>query len=331
MKHHLVDLMEGDRDSWTVAPNRERYKHQIDDIAEGDADIETVTLGRHDKHWERVFTFPRLVELTLHEPSQKQMSAVSGLKTVRRLRVTHARPKSIECIAALHDLEELVLEYVSGFDDLSPLRGLRNLRALHLENLRRVSDFGGLAGLDSLRYLAIFGTTDRDQPIADFAFLKQLPRLEVLRLTWFRCKAPYPAMLPACELRSLKRLHLRSDFLDASEYALLEEALPGVEGALWGPYHEWSYGSVELPPDDPRSALPVAVLRERHPEVSVRFSGTRWIPDPTQVWFTFTGRGAGRVKRGSASAEAKCREREDAYAALKSKARELLRQRGDAE
>jgi hypothetical protein len=331
MKHHLVDLMEGDRDYWTVAPNRERYKHQIDEIAEGDPDVEIVTLGRHDKHWERVFTFPRLVELTLQEPSQKQLSAISALKTVRRLRVTHARPKSIECIAALQDLEELVLEYVSGFDDLSPLRGLRKLRALHLENLRRVSDFGGLAGLESLRYLAIFGTTDREQPLVDFHFLSRLPRLEVLRLTWFRCKAPFPAMLPASELRSLKRLHLRPDFLDASEYALLEEALPGVQGAQWGPYHEWAHGVVELPPNDPRAALAIPLLRERHPEVSVRIDGTRWIADPNQIWFTFTGRGAGRVKRGSASAEAKCREKAAAYAALKAKARELLQRRAGAE
>ena len=37
---------------------------------------------------------------------------------------------------------------------------LKRLRALHVENLRRVSDFSGLAGLDSLRYLAIHGTLD---------------------------------------------------------------------------------------------------------------------------------------------------------------------------
>ena len=29
-------------------------------------------------------------------------------------------------------------EYVSGFNDLTPLRNLKRLRALHLENLRRV-------------------------------------------------------------------------------------------------------------------------------------------------------------------------------------------------
>ncbi|WP_295152734.1 hypothetical protein [uncultured Campylobacter sp.] len=66
------------------------------------------------------------------------------------------------------------MEYVSGFCDLSPLRELKSLRSAHFENLRRASDFSGLSGMASLRYLCINGTLDWDQPIVDFEFLKGL-------------------------------------------------------------------------------------------------------------------------------------------------------------
>lgn len=105
---------------------------------------------------------------------------------------------------------------------------------------------------------------------------------------------------------------------------------PGAKGAQWGPYHGWSYDSIALPLDDPSAALPMHVLRERHPEVLVRCDGSLWIPDPNQVWFTFTGRGAGRVRRGSAGADTKCREKADVYAVLKAKVRELLQRRAGA-
>ena len=79
-------------------------------------------------------------------------------------------------------MRELVLEYVSGFYDLSPLKELKSLKSAHFENLRRVSDFSGLSGIASLRYLGINGTLDWDQPIKDFEFLRDLGALEALKL-----------------------------------------------------------------------------------------------------------------------------------------------------
>lgn len=70
--------------------------------------------------------------------------------------------KNTNFLAELPLLQELVLEYVSGFCDLSPLRELKSLRSAHFENLRIVSDFSGLSGIASLRYLCISGTLDWD-------------------------------------------------------------------------------------------------------------------------------------------------------------------------
>ncbi len=287
MKHHFGDLLDREGDYWTVVPNRDRYAFGIDGVPAGDDRITVATIGADDETWRNVFTFPNLEELTLHGPSREQLDAIAELSALKRLRITHARPEEIGFLGALTNVEELVLEYVSGFSDLSPLRSLTRLKSLHVENLRRVSDFGGLAGLSSLRYLRIDGTLDWKQPIADFEFLRGLPNLEVLSFGRIVTKAAYPAALPVLGLGKLERLKLPWNMLAAEEYALLEVGLPGVEGAAWGPWTRFAWSGGE-------------------------------------EWFEFTGKGAGRVKCGHASADRKCADYAATYDRLKAEAEKVI-------
>ncbi len=326
MRHHFGDFLDRDGGYWTIVPNRERYCYRIGDVPEGSPEITIVTIGKDDERWERVRTLPHLEELTLHEPTKEQLAGLGALRTVKRLRITHARPKDIDFICAMTGVEELVLEYVSGFSDLSPLRHLTRLRALHLENLRRVSDFGGLSGITSLQYLSIYGTLDWKQPIRDFEFLHGLPSLEVLGMFQVITKAVYPALLPALSLRKLKQIRLASSYFDTAEYALLEEGLPGVEGASWGPYRFFAYKYVAMPKNDVRAHLPDDVIHANHQDVLIRPDGSREVADPDSQWFEFTGKSAGRVKCDSTAAEVKCREQATRYTAMKKAARAAIKQ-----
>ena len=287
MKHHFGDLLDRDGDYWTIVPNRERYAYQIADVPDGSTEITVATIGSGDDCWRKVFTFPQLEELTLHEPSPGQLLAIADLPRLKRLRLTHARPKDIEFIRSLQNLEEVVLEYVSGFEDLSPLRSLTHLKSLHLENLRRVKDFSGLSGINSLRYLSIDGTLDWKQPILDFEFLRGLPNLEVLAFGQIISKAIFPAMLPALTLQKLQRLRLSWSMLATEEYALLEVGLPDVKGTQWGPFTRFPFGA------------------------SVQ-------------WFEFTGKGAGRAKCGLAASDLKCAEVTKKYELLKKDAARVI-------
>lgn len=307
-----------------MASNRERYAHRLDDQPAADSEVTVLTVGKHDETWSRARAFPSLEELTLHEPSTEQLAWAGSLKSVKRMRITHARPRTIEFIGTMSGIEELVLEYVSGFTDLAPLSALPALRALHMENLRGVSDFGGLAGAERLRYLAIYGTSDREQPISDLEFLRGLGELEVLALWQVKCRAPYPAMLPAVGLRNLKVLRIHRSYLATEEYALLEEGLGGVEGASWGPHGTVARSQIELPADDARARLTDESIRSLHPEVSLHYDGKRFIADPASRWFEFTGRGAGSVKCSSPNADAKCREKSTHYTLMKHQARALV-------
>jgi hypothetical protein len=329
MRHHFGDLLDREGGYWTITANRERYAYRIGDVPARSREVTIVTIGKDDEHWARALTLPNLEELTLHEPTKEQLLAVGVLGSLERLRITHARPQSIDFIASMRGVEELVLEYVSGFGDLAPLRELKRLRSLHLENLRGVSDFSGLSGIASLEYLSVNGTTDWKQPIEDFEFLRGLPGLEVLSLWQVITNRPYPALLPALDLEKLKKLRIHGSYLAPEEYALLEEGLGGVEGASWGPYRTVAYAQLELPRDDVRAHLPRDVIVANHPEVTVHHDGSRKVDDPASRWFEFTGKGAGRVKCDSTTAEKRCRAYADRYAALRRQARFLIdRRRG---
>jgi Leucine-rich repeat (LRR) protein len=330
VRHHFGDLLDRDGGYWTVIPNRERYAHRIGDVPAGSPEITIVTIGKDDEHWSRALTLPNLEELTLHEPTLEQLLAVGKLRSVKRLRITHARPRTIDFIGSMVGVEELVMEYVSGFNDLAPLGNLKNLRSLHMENLRRVSDFSGLSAATNLKYLAVYGTTDWQQPIDDFEFLRGLTRLEVVALWQVVCRDPYPAMLPVLSLKNLKKLRIYGSYLATEEYALLEEGLHGVEGATWGPYRTVATSRLELPSDDFRNHLPVELIRAQHPEVLVRYDGKRLIEDPDSRWFEFTGRGAGKVKCSSSTAEARCRERAEQYDQMKKRARSIINNKSNS-
>jgi hypothetical protein len=325
MKHHFGDFLDREGDYWSVIPNRERYAYAIGDVPSGSKEIVTVTIGKDEKNWDRIFTFPNLVEITLHEPSKEQIEQLSQLTRIKRLRITHAKLKNIEFLSTLTNIEELVLEYVSGFSDLSPLHKLKKLKSLHLENLRRVSDFSGLKNIANLRYLRIDGTLDWKQPILNFDFLKTLPNLEVLSFGQVINKTEFPAFLPVLALKKLKRINMPNNMFAAKEYALLSVGLAGIKGADWMSFSRASYSTLPLPPDDIRFHLPEEIIRKNHPDVLIVYTGQRQINNPNDEWFEFTGKNAGRVKSRSANAEAKCAEYTEIFEAMKNEARAIIK------
>jgi len=324
MKHHFGDMLDRDGGYWTIVPNRERHAYAIGNVAAGSKEITVVTIGRNEDNWERIFTLPNLEELTLHEPGKEQLHAISKLTELKRLRITHASPKDIEFISSLINVEELVFEYVSGFSDLAPLRHLTRLRSLHLENLRGVQHFDGLTGIASLRYLRIDGTLDWKQPISDFEFLKGLPNLEVLSFGLIINNSPYPALLPVLALNKLQTIRVPTNMLAADEYAFMEVALPNVEGASWEPFTRHGYSRIPVPPDDIRARLPDELIRSNHPEVYISYKGGRFIDDPENEWFEFTGKKAGRAKCNSPKSKEKCDEYTKKYQLMKEKARKVI-------
>lgn len=229
MKHHFADLLDRSGDYWTTIPNRERFAYFADSNIPNKEEVKILTISRtHDRaDWEQVFECPNLEELTLHEPGKEQIQAIRRLTNVKRLRVTFFRALDVDFISDLQNLEELVLEYVSGFSDLDPLRRLKKLKSVHLENLRRVTDFGGLAGSESLRYVHICGTTDWSQPVQDFAFLSDIPNLEILSLGFGvrLLNLSYPIFESLIRHKKIKQIRIGRAFCSLEDYAFAEVLL----------------------------------------------------------------------------------------------------------
>lgn len=239
MKHHFVDLLDRSGDYWTTIPNIERYAYNAETNIVDKENVKILTINKKQHNWHQVFDCKNLEELTLHDPSKEQVQAIAKLNQLKRLRITFFRTADINFIGELENLEELILEYVSGFTDLSPLSSLSKLKSVHFENLRRVSNFDGLRGLKTLRYLHIDGTVDWNQPIEDFEFLGGLPNLEVLSLGFITIKKKFPAFLPILNLKKLKKIKIGRATLSTNEYAFLQVALPNVQGCSWALY--WDY------------------------------------------------------------------------------------------
>jgi hypothetical protein len=187
----------------------------------------------------------------LHEPNKEQIESIINLTQIKRLRISFLRTNDIEFIINFQNLEELVLEYVSGFSDLSPLKKLKKLKSLHFENLRKVSNFDGLRGIESLKYLYIDGTLDWKQPIDNFSFLEDILNLEVFAIGFIVTKTEYPAFLPVLKLNNLKKLKIGMATIETKEYAFLETALPNVKccnfsDTTWTPTYQINEGFIEF-------------------------------------------------------------------------------------
>lgn len=301
MKFHWGDFLDRESGHWAIIPNAERFNYHFEDIASAPKSTTILTITKNDQNWETAAKLPFLEELTLDNPNPAQLEFVSQLWRIKRLRISHARPKTLDFLSRLDQLEELVLEYVSKFTDLSPIGSVKNLRSLYIENLRGVRDFSGLEGARKLLHLSITGTLDWAQPIEDFGFLSSLKRLEILHLKQIRSHAKYPALLPLCELKELQKIYIYPSAFPLEEYAALEANIPNVKGAVRDPVERVVWGTRPVPSDDIRSKLPVEVLKEKYPEVFITYDGRRM--EPFEWKYLFLGKGERSISCDSKTAE----------------------------
>ncbi|MCB2085043.1 MAG: leucine-rich repeat domain-containing protein [Sphingomonadaceae bacterium] len=310
MKHHFGDFLDREGDYWHLIPNAKRWAYHHGDLTEAPANTDILTLTRNDKNWRYVTRLEHLRELTLHEPSREQLECVDELTNLRRLRITHAQPKNLNFLTNLNDLQELVLEYVSGIEELSAVGNLPKLRSLHLENLRRVKDFSGLQSSGSLRYISVDGTMDWRQPIETMDFLASIRTIEVLRLMAVRLLSPYPVFASLVEAPRLRKVVIAMNAVELKDFAYLHARRPDVDGAVRPAF---VFHDAERRPVHPRD------IRFRMPEAEflkitralIDDEGHRFIDQPSRAFLL--GKGARYVEGERHKVEDACRVHAEQY------------------
>ncbi len=310
MKHHFGDFLDRSLGHWSICPNRDRWAFHVDDVKDVPSDQSTLTITKNDRNWERIFDLPKLEELTLHEPSKEQVRSIEQLTGLQRLRITHARPKSLDFLSRLSILRELVLEYVSGVEQLEPLGSLPGLESLHLENLRRVEDFSGVAPSKSLKYLSIDGTLDWRQPVRNLDFLGSLGNLELLRLAGVRVLAATPALSGLARLGKLKKLKIAMNALPIEDFAFIEAICPTVDGASRPAYIVNEAKRRELSSRDYRASMPESEFLG-FSNAGITESGERYIVEPMSAFLL--GKGTRTLSGKPENIIKKCKEYEARY------------------
>lgn len=313
MKHHFGDMLDREYGHWTIKPNRERWGYNYPDLLEVPDDLSILTLTKDTKNWERLIDLRSLEELTLHECSKEQLLALERIGPLKKLRITHARPKSLDLLESQQTLEELILEYVSGFDNLNAIGSLPQLTSLHLENLRRVRDFSPLSRSKTLKYLSIDGTFDWKQPIESLSFLSNLDSLEYLRLQGVRVFSDSPVFQGIDKLKNLKKVNIYMSAFPLKDFAYLEAVIPNVEGAVRAAYIFKESNRVYFKPPDMRATMSEKDLKQ-YPKILIDSEGRRYCDEPATAFLL--GKGSRTITGVEEKIKAKCAEFEIEYRKL---------------
>lgn len=217
---------------WKSQPWGSFSEYSLDKIvSENGNKTKLVRIKGSSENWQETLTLKNVEEIHLYLPTHQQISFISNLKGIKRLKIDSYRAKNIDFLSKLTDLEELSLEAVSGFEDLAPISVLSKLRALNLYILRRVKNFAALSSLQNLKFLRLGGNCDFPQPIENLEFFKSLKNLEYLIFDYARVLEKIHPAYAMGFLKNLKYMQIPRNTFSIEDFGYLAEALKGVEGA----------------------------------------------------------------------------------------------------
>lgn len=109
--------------------------------------------------------------------SQELFNAACAQRCLQELRFKWGSYKDLSELRRLTGLRYLYIGSGAGVTDCEPLAALERLEVLSLENFRKITDYGCLAGLKNLKQLCIEGSLWTAAAVESLDFLRELPAL----------------------------------------------------------------------------------------------------------------------------------------------------------
>ena len=187
------------------------------------------------------------------------------------------------------------------------------MKALHIENVRRVSDFSGVKNAQRLRYLSIDGTFDWAQPVDSFDFLGTLAQLEFLRLMNVRPPKIAQPLISLLGLKRLSKIAFGMSTFPLEVFAWLQANIPNVEGAVRPAFVKFGGENREISTRDVRFRMPIEEFNG-YPNLFVGEDGKRyeWVPHQAAL----LGRGQRGLLGTQGSVESSCAAHSEKYRQL---------------
>ena len=151
-----------------------------------------------------------------------------------------------------------------------------------------MSDFSGLKGAASLKYLSIYGTVDCSQPINCFDFLSSLDALEYLGLHFLKAPKVDQPLASIKQLENLRKLDVSMNAFPLEVFAWTEANLSHVNGAVRPAFVKFGGKDEEIHQGDIRFRMPIEEF-SRFPNLFIGSDGKRYQRVPHQA--ALLGRG----------------------------------------
>jgi hypothetical protein len=163
----------------------------------------------------------------------REVSALGTLVDVEFLRFYELRAARLEPLSQIQRLRHLKIEWDTKLRELDAIAALENLETLIVIDTPKVRDLSPLKALTHLAALEYSGGIWNKQHADSLEPLASLPKLEELVLTNLRVQSG--GLTPLARCRSLRTLRLSNQF-DTEDYAFLSVALPQVQ---CDSFHPW--------------------------------------------------------------------------------------------
>jgi len=184
------------------------------------------------KNLQNLESLKQLKALWCFDINEKDLQYISACNSLESLFVENIKTEKLEIFKKLNHLRVLSLETCPKVTSLEALREL-NLTGLAITHFKNVHDLAPLAGLVSLRALAVAGSMYTRMKVKSFKPLAELKELEFLHLT--NIKADDESLKPLSALSNLSQLDI-ANFYQSSEFAWLSKKLPSTNCTWFKPY-----------------------------------------------------------------------------------------------
>lgn len=171
--------------------------------------------------------------LWAHEVNQAFLEEICTIPSIRVLFMEFVRATDLACLESLPRLERLIVKDATKLTDLEWARPLRSVRALGLENLKRVSSLEPLADLAQLTAVGVEGSMWTPMRVASLEPLSHLQQLRSVFLTSLR--AADRSLRPLQGLPHLEVLQC-ADAYPAEEMRALARAQPQLRCSWFDKY-----------------------------------------------------------------------------------------------